>query len=66
MLRGAIDIGKALRNTVKFFVITFVQTWLCYLSIIIFGLNAKERPGMVLLRDGVVPSEKGRRRKRRR
>ena len=52
-----IALDKSFRDTIKFFVITFIQTWTCYFAIIIFGLNPKGGLGIVfLVCGGMAPS----------
>jgi membrane protease YdiL (CAAX protease family) len=46
-----------LKNVRLFFIITFIQTWICYFAIILLGLNAHEGLGMAfLICGGMAPS----------
>ncbi|GHU62000.1 CPBP family intramembrane metalloprotease [Clostridia bacterium] len=46
-----------LKNVRRFFIIVFMQTWICYFAILLLGLNAHEGLGMVfLICGGMAPS----------
>jgi membrane protease YdiL (CAAX protease family) len=50
-------VKKSLKPVTIFFVLSFIQTWVSYLAIILFGLNAKKGPGMAfLICGGMAPS----------
>ncbi len=57
MRRGVQPLDKSLVDVKKFFIFTFIQTWIFYIAIILFKLNAYAGLGLVfLICGGMAPS----------